>query len=51
METCHLLFGRSTENTRYYKQNIYFYNEITRDISGILQAINTFFSNFNSQAI
>lgn len=30
----------------YYKQNIYFYNEITRDISGILQAINTFFFNF-----
>lgn len=41
-----MLFGRSTENTRYYKQNIYFYNEITRDISGILQAINTFFFQF-----
>lgn len=41
-----MLFGRSTENTRYYKQNIYFYNEITRDISGILQAIHTFFFQF-----
>lgn len=47
MEILPFVIGRSTENTPTINRIlIYFYNEITRDISGILQAINTFFFNF-----